>query len=207
VLEGSGAAPDNPGMRPLRRFPLLLLAMALAAPAVARAASDIEPSTPEEISAVIEKAGHACVLTAPPGWVLDNEAGRKDGLDAVLYPEGSSWAGARVVMYALVVPAQNRPSLERFIGANLAEARHRSPGLSVVRPADLALSDGRRAQVRSLAGDAHGNHEMIAFIGEPDAVVMLVLTTRDPAQFSRAREAFASLVASYQQVAVVTPAP
>jgi hypothetical protein len=110
-------------------------------------------------------------------------------------------------MYALVIPAQGRPSLERFIGANLAEARHRSPGLSVARPADLALADGRRAQVRSLVGDAQGNHEMIAFIGEPGAVVMLVLTTRDPAQFSRSREAFASLVASYQPVAVVTPTP
>jgi len=185
-----------------------MLVTALATPIVAHAASDVETSPPEGgVSAVIEKAGHACVVTAPQGWVLDGEAGRNDGLDAVLYPAGSSWSAAHVVMYALVVPAQGLSSLERFIGANLAEARHRSPGLSVVKPGDLELADGRHAEVRALRGDGHGNHELIAFIGEPGAVVMLVLTTRDAAQFSRSRDAFASLVGSYQPVAVVTPAP
>jgi hypothetical protein len=190
------------------RIRVLMLVGTLGSPVMVRAASDVEVAQPEGgVSAVIEKAGHACVVTAPQGWVLDGRAGREDGLDAVLYPAGSTWTAARVVMYALVVPAQGLPSLDRFIGANLAQARHRSPGLSVARPGDLALADGRCARVRALAGDAKGNHELIAFIGEPGAVVMLVLTTRDAAQFSRSRDAFTSLVASYQPVAVVTPAP
>src|SRR5207244_11082400 len=39
-------------------------------------------------------------ITAPEGWVLDNEAGKSQGMPCVLYPKGSSWSDAKTVMYA-----------------------------------------------------------------------------------------------------------
>ena len=45
-------------------------------------------------------------ITAPEGWVLDNEAGKGQDLPCVLYPKGSSWADAKTVMYAKVASPQ-----------------------------------------------------------------------------------------------------
>lgn len=182
-----------------------MLAGVLASPSAVRAASDLEAPDVQGTSAVIARQGHACLVTAPQGWVLDGESGRPDGLDAVLYPEGSSWTGARAVMYALVVTSEAPVSLERFIGANMTAARRRSPRLAVGEPGDLPLSDGRRATVRTLKGDVRGNLERVAFIRESRAVVMIVLTSRDPAQYESALPAFESLVSSYQPVALTDP--
>ena len=38
-------------------------------------------------------------LNAPDGWVLDNSAGKSQGLQAVFYPKGESWDKATTVMY------------------------------------------------------------------------------------------------------------
>src|SRR5437870_12754531 len=45
-------------------------------------------------------------ISAPEGWVVDNEAGVNQDLPCVLYPKGSSWADAKTVMYAKVASPQ-----------------------------------------------------------------------------------------------------
>jgi hypothetical protein len=45
-------------------------------------------------------------IGAPEGWVLDNQAGRDQGLPCVLYPKGSSWSDAKTVMYAKIASTQ-----------------------------------------------------------------------------------------------------
>jgi hypothetical protein len=41
-------------------------------------------------------------IDAPAGWVLDNSAGAEQGLPCVLYPKGSTWSDANVIMYAKI---------------------------------------------------------------------------------------------------------
>src|ERR1700747_3774668 len=45
-------------------------------------------------------------ISAPGGWVLDNESGVNQGQPCVLYPKGESWADARTVMYAKVASTE-----------------------------------------------------------------------------------------------------
>src|SRR5436309_14154616 len=45
-------------------------------------------------------------ISAPEGWVLDNQAGVSQGLPCVLYPKSESWADARTVMYAKIAGTQ-----------------------------------------------------------------------------------------------------
>ena len=45
-------------------------------------------------------------ISAPKGWVLDNESGASQGLPCVLYPKGSSWSDAKTVMYAKIASTQ-----------------------------------------------------------------------------------------------------
>ncbi len=44
------------------------------------------------------------MLSAPKGWVLDNNAGTSNGLDAVFYPSGGNWEKRSEVMYTRGVP-------------------------------------------------------------------------------------------------------
>src|SRR5207245_8288004 len=45
-------------------------------------------------------------ISAPEGWVLDNESGVNQGQPCVLYPKGESWADARTVMYAKIASTE-----------------------------------------------------------------------------------------------------
>src|SRR5206468_8361098 len=45
-------------------------------------------------------------ISAPEGWVVDNESGKGQDLPCVLYPKGSSWSDAKTVMYAKVASLQ-----------------------------------------------------------------------------------------------------
>jgi len=45
-------------------------------------------------------------ISAPEGWVLDNQAGAEQGLPCVLYPKGSSWQEAKTIIYAKIASTQ-----------------------------------------------------------------------------------------------------
>ncbi|PYK13996.1 MAG: hypothetical protein DME65_00190, partial [Verrucomicrobia bacterium] len=45
-------------------------------------------------------------IDAPDGWVLDNNSGVKQGLPSVLYPNSSSWADAKTIMYAKIASTE-----------------------------------------------------------------------------------------------------
>jgi len=45
-------------------------------------------------------------ISAPEGWVVDNESGKNQGMPCVLYPKGSSWSDAKTVMYAKIASTQ-----------------------------------------------------------------------------------------------------
>src|SRR5438046_3166731 len=45
-------------------------------------------------------------ISAPQGWVLDNESGVNQGQPCVLYPKGETWADARTVMYAKIASTE-----------------------------------------------------------------------------------------------------
>ncbi|PYK14228.1 MAG: hypothetical protein DME55_15510, partial [Verrucomicrobia bacterium] len=36
-------------------------------------------------------------ISAPEGWVLDNESGKGQDMPCVLYPKGESWSNAKTV--------------------------------------------------------------------------------------------------------------
>ena len=47
---------------------------------------------------VIYGENHSFKLIAPSGWVLDNKSGVSQGIHAVFYKKGESWANAETVM-------------------------------------------------------------------------------------------------------------
>ena len=67
-------------------------------------------------------------ISAPEGWVLDNESGVEQGLPCVLYPNGESWADARTVMYAKIASTAYEDA-EKFaaVAIKQMESKHGKP--------------------------------------------------------------------------------
>ncbi len=136
-------------------------------------------------------------LTAPKGWVLDEEAGRPR-FQGVFYPAGSSWSEAEAVMYVNTLARSVEPNMETFIADDIAREREQSPNLQVRAGEPIRLADGRSARVNLLSGDKWGNLESVAYIDTSSDYVAIVLTSKTEAAYKSAQTAFVELVKSYR---------
>jgi len=152
----------------------------------------------EEGTGIIYGKDHAFMISAPKGWVLDNQCGQDKGLWAVLYPTGSSWSSGTVVMYVNTASKTVDSTLDDLIAGDLARQRQQSPNLHVSPGDPLPIADGSLARVNYLSGDKWGNYESIAYVEAPTVYVMIVLTSRVEAAYKHAQLAFADLVKSYR---------
>jgi hypothetical protein len=155
-------------------------------------------------SGIIYGQDHAFTLTAPTGWVLDNTSGVSQGLQAVFYPEDSSWQKGTVGMYANAYHKKDvkEEPLEKVIADDIAEYKKKSPEIRVKNAEPLptredARAKGKKATIKYFTGDASGNYEAVAYIDEGKVVVMLVLTARNEKDFESSLSSFKELVGSY----------
>src|SRR6266550_6942485 len=67
-------------------------------------------------------------ISAPEGWVVDNESGKGQDLTCVLYPKGSSRSDAKTVMYAKLAGPQWE-DVNAFVAMAIKEmkAKHGTP--------------------------------------------------------------------------------
>lgn len=135
-------------------------------------------------------------VSAPPGWVLDNQSGQKQGLLAALYPVGSNWSSATVVMYVNAASKTGDPTLASLINGDFARQKEQSPGLKMESGKPLPIADGTEVQVNNFTGDKSGSYESVAYVEAPNTYIMLVLTSRNKAEYDNAKGAFSQLVKS-----------
>ena len=152
-----------------------------------------------EGAGIVYGSDHAFAIVAPTGWVLDNGAGRNEGLPVVFYPEGQGWRTAGTVMYANTASksVKGQETLEELIAYDISQFGKRAPGLSVTTLPDI-MTKKSTATVRRFEGDEHGNFEAVAYIEEKKTIIMLVMSARTKEGFDRSYAAFEKLVGSYQ---------
>lgn len=158
----------------------------------------------QDDSGIIYGKGYSFALTAPKGWVLDTTSGRQQGLQAVIYPKGSSWKTSGAVMYANVYQKTDstKETLQAIIANDVADFKKDSPNLKVVDADAIptradARSKDKKATVKYFTADRYGNSEAVAYIDEGNLVVMLVLNTRSQRDFEASLPAFKEFVGSY----------
>ncbi|HEY6198363.1 MAG TPA: hypothetical protein VI231_07145 [Candidatus Binatia bacterium] len=162
---------------------LLLLSTALAAA--------------EQETGVFYLKDNAISLTAPKGWVLDEESGRPR-FQGVFYPADSTWAASDAVMYVNTLARSVEPNMDAFIKDDVAHERENSPNLQVRAGEPIRLYDGKSARVNLLTGDKWGNFESVAYIDSSSDYVAIVLTSKTEAAYKSAQAAFVELVKSYR---------
>lgn len=150
---------------------------------------------------IIFGRSHAYMLKAPKDWVMDNQSGVSQGIQAVFYPKGSSWNKGAVVMYTnVMLKANEKQSLQELIDQDIRGFKQNSPNLKIEDGEILTLEKGKSAVVKKFSNDANGNYESVAYIDETKVAVIIVLTSRSKKDFETSLSAFRELVASYSFV-------
>src|ERR1051325_4557738 len=102
----------------------------------------------ERATTIVYLKDNAISLTAPPGWIIDEESGRPQ-IQAMFYPAAAEGGEveAEAVMYVNTLSRALEPNLDALIADDMAHEKEVSPKLQVRRGAPIALSDGKSAVV------------------------------------------------------------
>lgn len=155
------------------------------------------PSNKEAVGGLLYGNDHSYLLGAPKGWVLDNQSGKPQGLVAVFYPKGGSWANSPSVMYSRIQPKKGKTFAEA-IQWDIDYMKKQSPMIQVTEQAPITYGkEKKQASVRYLTGEHDRNLEAVAYMEEANWVVLVVLTSRNEQSFKESLPAFKELVESY----------
>jgi hypothetical protein len=123
-------------------------------------------------------------ISAPEGWVLDNQAGVEQGQPCVLYPKGESWADARTIMYAKIAGTQFE-DVNEFVSWAIKgmEKVHGKPKEKI---ASGKTADGRDYFINEYpATKTYSQWERVGYVQLPHAVAYIVLSSRDQASYRK----------------------
>jgi hypothetical protein len=152
---------------------------------------------------IIYGRNHAFGLKAPAGWVLDNAAGVSQGIHAVFYKKGESWANGSTVMYANAASLQDsaHTSLKKLIQYDLDNFKRNYPDIKISTEKRIKIEKGVVAEVKHLSGKSYRNFEAIAYIDAGLTGIMIIMSSRTRQGFLDSLVAFESLVKSYKFIA------
>ncbi|MFN8588319.1 MAG: hypothetical protein U0704_11040 [Candidatus Eisenbacteria bacterium] len=182
---------------------VLALACAVTAHAAKAPARAAKPSAPPagELT-IVYGDDHAFGVVAPAGWVVDDSSGLGSRIRVVLYPKGQKWDTAPTVIYAnpLHQKAKDPKSLPQMIDRDVAAFRKANPRGKVNATPVIPTRVGKVAQVREFSPTGGDPVEAVAYVPEDDLVMLLVLTSREPAGYRAMLPAFREFVKNYQFV-------
>ena len=148
---------------------------------------------------IIYGSNYAYSLTAPEGWVLDNTSGVQNGLNAVFYKKGGSWAKSVAIMYTNTASLEDNAhrSLDLLIKYDVNEFMKNYPDMQITNGRDIFLRDNKIAKVKYLYGKTYKNYEAVAYIDAGKTCIMIVLSSRNKDEYEKSLKAFESVVKSY----------
>lgn len=123
-------------------------------------------------------------ISAPEGWILDNQSGVSQGLPCVLYPKSESWADARTVMYAKIATTQFE-DVNAFVAMAIKDME-KTHGKPKEKIASGKTADGRNYFINEYpASKTYSQWERVAYVQLPHAVAYIVLSSRDQASYQK----------------------
>jgi hypothetical protein len=145
-----------------------------------------------ETSGLLYGQDHAIAFDTPPNWVLDNKSGVEQGLYAVFYPTGSTWANSITIMYLNTIVKKGR-TFDQVLAGDAAAFKNTTKMDAGAFP----TGDGKKAVVRYFMPTGQGNYEAVAYVNEKNIVALLVMSSRDKAHFQASLPSFQKLIGSY----------
>jgi hypothetical protein len=138
------------------------------------------PAQEKYIGGVVYGPKAAFNISAPEGWVLDNESGKEQDLPCVLYPKGSSWSNAKTVIYAKIASTQFE-NVNEFV-AFAIKGMEKTHGKPKEKIASGKTKDGHDYFINEYpATKTYSQWERVGYVQLPHAVAYIVLSSRDKA--------------------------
>ncbi|PYJ14097.1 MAG: hypothetical protein DME93_00915 [Verrucomicrobia bacterium] len=123
-------------------------------------------------------------ISAPEGWVVDNEAGKGQGMPCVLYPKGSSWSDAKTVMYAKLASTLYE-GVNVFVAWAIKDME-KIHGRPKEKIASGKTKDGHDYFINEYpATKTYSQWERVGYVQLPRGVAYIVLTSRDKASHEK----------------------
>jgi len=195
-----------------RLFAFALLLTAFSTTAIAQDPESMKASAPassstndDSTSPGLEEGGgilfgkhFAFTVQAPKGWLFDNQSGVPQGLHAVLYRKGETYAKSDSIMYARGSDEDpgNPRTLDQFMADDLADFRENSPDVKTFELDGFTSALDAPVHVVGYRGDQWGNVEAVAYIQHGGDFYLLVLTARSQQRFDADLPAFRAFVHS-----------
>ena len=148
------------------------------------AVSPFVPAQETSTAGIVHGPKASFNITAPEGWVFDNESGKEQDLPYVLYPKDSSWSNAKTVMYAKVASPQWE-GVNAFVAMAIKEmkAKHGTPKEKI---ASGKTRDGHDYFINEYpATKTYSQWERVGYVQLPQGVGYIVLTSRDQASYQK----------------------
>ena len=154
-------------------------------------------------SGIIFGENHSFRLTAPAEWVLDNKSGVEQGIHAVFYKDGLSWANATTVMYAntATLKMEGQSTLKELMEFDSETFRNNYPGIIITNKNQIIINEKTVAKVKYFGSESYGNFENIAYIDAGNIGVMIVMSSRNKKDMESDYSKFVELVKSYEYIA------
>jgi tetratricopeptide (TPR) repeat protein len=123
-------------------------------------------------------------ISAPEGWVVDNEAGKEQDMPCVLYPKGSSWQDAKTAMYANIAGTEFE-GVDVFVAMAIKEME-KIRGRPKEKIASGKTKDGHDYFINEYpATKTYSQWERVGYVQLPRGVAFIVLTSRDKASYQK----------------------
>ena len=123
-------------------------------------------------------------ISAPEGWVVDNESGKGQDLPCVLYPKDSSWRDTETVMYAKVASPQWE-GVNAFVATAIKEMKAKH-GIPKEKIASGKTKDGHDYFINEYpATKNYSQWERVGYVQLPQGVGYIVLSSRDRASYQK----------------------
>jgi tetratricopeptide (TPR) repeat protein len=123
-------------------------------------------------------------ISAPEGWVVDNEAGKGQDMPCVLYPKGSSWSDAKTGMYANMAGPEWE-GVNAFVEMAIKEMKAKR-GIPKEKIASGKTKDGHDYFINEYpATKTYSQWERVGYVQLPQGVALIVLTSRDKTSYQK----------------------
>ncbi len=143
-----------------------------------------------------KKVKSAFSLDAPSGWVEDNSVALDNRLNAVYYPENSSWNESSTVIYSNIEDLNEEKTMKDIITWDIANYKIGAGDLKVTTQPTINIKKGMKATVKYITGTSYESFEAVAYVQIEDHVVIVVLSSKSQEDFDKSISAFEDLVAS-----------
>lgn len=164
---------------------------------------------------VVERNKYSYTFGVPQGWEFSFEQANEFGASLVYFPQGGSFNNSGSVIYVNLIGDNCSGGcvslLTYSMSEVLREVRDRNPGVVIVEGEPVLAGNSVKATVRLLkeAKDPRDptftDNEALAFIPHDEAIILVVLASRDPKAWQQDYAAFQQIVAGHKFFTCKTP--